>query len=177
MAQTSFNPAERRAFFPHGILNPRTARDTGAAPFDTHPASDSASAIYQFAALAGRLLLAHIFLLSGFMKFMDWSGTAAHMQQAGLPFVNVLLPIAALTEIIGALMILVGYQARLGALLLFLFLIPTTLTFHAFWTFDNPQERQMQMINFMKNLTIMGGLLMVFSFGAGGWSVDERRRA
>jgi putative oxidoreductase len=123
--------------------------------------------------LVGRVLLGAIFLMAGVAKLMDWAGTAAYMESQGLPMVDVLLPIAAAVEIVGALSILTGTFARAGALALFAFLIPTTLVFHDFWTLEGA-ERQAQMIDFLKNLSIMGGLLLLIGAGAGKVSVDNR---
>jgi putative oxidoreductase len=128
-----------------------------------------------FIPLLGRLLLTMIFLLSGVMKFVDWGSTAGYMEAKGLPLVWLLLPIAALVEIAGGLMVLAGCYARLGALLLLLFLIPTTIIFHNFWAFAGA-EQQNEMQHFMKNLTIMGGLLLVMGLGAGPLSFDAWQR-
>ena len=77
-----------------------------------------------------------------------------------LPFFHVA---ALLTELGAGLSLLLGYKARLGALILFLFLIPVTLTFHNFWTYTDPKEHTVHMIMFMHNLALMGGLLLVGS--------------
>jgi putative oxidoreductase len=128
--------------------------------------------VQPYAVLLGRLLLCHIFLLSGFSKIMDWSGTAQQMAGKGMPMVPLFLAGAILCEILGGLSLLVGFRARLGALLLFLYLIPVTLVFHNFWAYDGV-EHKMQMINFMKNLAIMGGMALVIGFGAGSISIDR----
>lgn len=159
----------RTPFFARRLL-----AEAGIAPVERAARMPSYS-LERFAVL-GRLLIAQIFLMAGTFKFLSWSDTAATMEQHGIPLIPLALPAAALTEIIGGLMILIGFKARLGALFLFLFLIPTTLLFHNFWAFDDAQERQMQMINFMKNLAIMGGLWMIVCLGAGGMSFDSRNR-
>lgn len=122
---------------------------------------------------AGRLLLAAIFIMSGFGKFADWAGTAGYMASKNLPAIPVLLVIAACAEILGGLSVLLGWKARWGALALILFLIPTTFIFHNFWAYQG-MERQTQMINFMKNLSILGGLAMVAALGPGPRSIDAR---
>ena len=126
-------------------------------------------------ALAGRILLSAIFVLSGVMKLIDTSGTVQHMEAQGIPSANVLAILAGLVEIAGGLMILTGFATRLGGLMLFLFLIPTTFIFHAFWNLTGP-ERLGQMVHFMKNLAIMGGLLLVVAFGPGRYSIDAKMR-
>jgi putative oxidoreductase len=127
-------------------------------------------------ALFGRIFLSAIFLMSGFAKITDWSGTAAHMDKEGMTAIPVFLAGAILLEIGGGLLILLGLWTRLGAAALIVFLVPATLIFHDFWTFEG-QQRQQQMIQFMKNLALMGGLLMVAALGPGGYSFDHRWKA
>lgn len=117
----------------------------------------------------GRLLLALIFLLSGFGKLTDPDGTVAYIASAGLPLPQVAYWITVLVELLGGLLLLVGFKARLAALVLALFTIAAAIEFHRNFADQN------QMIHFMKNLAIAGGLLQVFAFGAGGLSVDARR--
>ena len=121
--------------------------------------------------LLGRILLAHIFLLSGLMKVLNWSKTAEAMAGEGMQAVPFFLAAAILVELTGGLSILLGYKARLGALSLALYLIPVTLVFHHFWTYQGPaMENQLQ--HFLKNLTIMGGLGTLVAVGAGAFSFD-----
>ena len=126
-------------------------------------------------ALFGRIFLSAIFLMSGIAKITDWSGTAAHMEKEGMVAIPVFLAGAIVLEIGGALSVLFGCYARLGAAALIVFLVPTTVIFHDFWAYEG-MERQQQMINFMKNLALIGGLLMVVAFGPNGFSFDNRRR-
>jgi putative oxidoreductase len=135
-------------------------------------------------AMFGRLLISPIFIFSAVQKFTGWSDTVVKLnteleQALGRtlpePTAAVLLGIAATVEIVGGLMVLFGCGARLGAFALFVFLIPTTVLFHDFWTFSEP-ERMNQMQHFAKNITIMGGLLMIMALGPGGASVDRRRQ-
>lgn len=131
------------------------------------------SASANLAALVGRILLAVIFLVSGFGKVTGYSATAALMASKGLPAVGILLPLTIATELGGAILLVLGLKARWAALWLFLFLIPTTLVFHAFWGID-PKLAGMQQIHFLKNLAIMGGMLMVAALGPGRYSMDRR---
>lgn len=126
--------------------------------------------------LIGRFLLSFIFIFSGFGKVTGFAGTAAYMASKGMPMVPLFLVGAIIVELAGGLMLLVGYRTRLVAAVIFLFLIPTTLIFHNFWAAD-PAQYQAQLINFMKNLSIMGGMLYVLAFGAGGYSLDNRAQA
>ena len=120
----------------------------------------------------GRMLLSVIFLVSGLGKIMDWNGTAQIMASQGLPLIPLLLAGAIITELTGGLSVLLGWRARWGALLLFLYLIPTTLIFHDFWTFTGP-EMQTQLVNFLKNLSIMGGLLLVAAYDGAALVADR----
>jgi len=125
-----------------------------------------------FTLLLGRFFLGLIFLLAGIGKFMDYDGTAKYMEAMGMTMVPFFLYGAAIIECLGGLSLILGFKTRIGAALLLLFLIPTTLIFHSFWNFDGV-ERAMQMINFLKNLAIFGGLLYVLCIGAGRYSFDR----
>lgn len=122
------------------------------------------------AALVGRVLLAGLFIFSGYGKLMAPAGTQEHMAHANLPMVKVLYVLVVMIELGGGLLIFFGWQSRWAALVVFLFLIPVTLTFH--WEPGN----QMQMIQVQKNAAIMGGLLMITAFGAGAISMDGVRK-
>ena len=129
----------------------------------------------QVAPLIGRILVAAIFLWSGIGKIGGFAGTAGYMASKGLPMAEVLLVITIIVEIGAALMIIVGYKARIGALALLLWMIPVTLIFHAFWAPGmSAGEVQMQTINFFKNLGLMGAMLLLIGFGSGPYSVDRR---
>lgn len=134
------------------------------------PTPRAAAPSLAYAAIPGRLLLSAIFLMSGIGKLTHLSGMAAmvHMNPA-------LLAIAGVVEVAGGAMVLLGLWPRLGALALFLFLIPTTLMFHNFWA--APAEQFMnQQSHFLKNLAVMGGLLMVIAYGSGPLSILPERR-
>lgn len=131
--------------------------------------------IQNFAALGGRLLLAAIFVISGLNKLSDFSGTAAFMSGAGLPAAEFLLVLTILLEVAGGLMIVLGWHTRQLALILFLFMIPVTAVFHNPWAAADPAQAQQQMIHFLKNLAIMGGLLHLSAFGPGHFSIEARK--
>src|SRR5256885_487719 len=95
----------------------------------------------QWVALAGRVLLSAIFVLSGLTKLTNWSGTESQMASHGMPAASVLLLGAIVVEMGGGLALLLGCQTRAAAAALFLFLIPTTLIFHNFWAYQG-QEQQ-----------------------------------
>ena len=131
----------------------------------------------KYGALLARILLVSIFILAGVRKIGDFSGTQAYMAARGMPVTAFLAVCALLVELGGGLSILVGYKARLGAFILFLFLIPTTLIFHTSLGGAFPAEQvRFQQAMMMKNLAIMGGLLVIAVQGAGGLSFDARRK-
>jgi len=132
--------------------------------------------IEKYSPLIGRIFLAMIFLMSGFNKITGWEGTSGYMSSKGMPLVSMFLFGAIVFELLGGLSVLLGFRARLGAFVLIIFLIPATLIFHDFWAFEG-MIRQTQMIMFMKNLTIIGGLLMVIGFGSGPFSLDLRKQS
>lgn len=132
-------------------------------------------ALERYGPLTARILMSQIFLISGVMKIVDWSGTEEQMAGRGMFWIPLFHIAAILVELGAGLALLLGFKARLAALTLFLFLIPVTLTFHNFWTYP-PEQQKMQMIMFMHNLTLMGGLLLVMTFGAGPLSVGDKQR-
>jgi putative oxidoreductase len=117
--------------------------------------------------LFGRVLLGLIFLVSAMNKIADPQGTQQYMMTMGMTWMTALFYIGAVViELAGSLALLLGYRARSGGWLLLLFMVPTTLIFHT--NFADPN----QMIHFLKNLSIMGGLLYVARYGAGRYSLD-----
>ena len=129
----------------------------------------------KYSALLARVLLAAIFILVGVRKIGDFSGTRTMMAARGMSATALLLSCTILIEVGGGLAVLLGYKARLAALLLFLFLIPTTLIFHtAFGGSFPPEQIRLQQVMVLKNLAIMGGLLTIAVLGAGGLSLDAR---
>jgi putative oxidoreductase len=123
-------------------------------------------------ALVGRILLGSIFVLSGFQKLMGYSGVVASISGKGLPMPEVLAVLTIVIELGAGLLLVVGWKARWAALLLFLFIIPVSLVFHNFWTMEGAQAA-MNKIQFLKNVAIMGGMLMVAAFGPGRYSLDK----
>lgn len=129
--------------------------------------------ISNLAALLGRICLVVLFISSGWSKIGGFDQTAAMMASQGLPMAQVLLVITIALELGGSVLIALGYKARWAGLLLALWLIPVTLTFHHFW--DLPADQvQNQSINFFKNVSIFGGMLLLFAFGPGRYSVDKQ---
>lgn len=122
-------------------------------------------ALADAAKLIGRILLALMFVLGGWSKINGYAGTQAYMASAGVP--GLVLPAVIAVELIGGLMIVVGYKTRLAALVLFGFTIAASVLFHLNWA------QPMQQLLFMKNLSVAGGFLVLFAAGAGAYSVDK----
>jgi putative oxidoreductase len=118
------------------------------------------------ATLVGRILLVLIFLNAGIGKIGNFEGTAQHMAQYGMPFTSFFLFGAIIFELVGSITVILGYLTRFGALLLIIFLIPTTLIFHT--NFSD----QIQIIMFMKNVSMFGGCLILLGMGPGRFSLD-----
>jgi putative oxidoreductase len=125
------------------------------------------------AMLAGRFLFVLIFLLTAPNHFSKQA--IAYAASQGVPLASVAVPLSGILALAGGLGVLLGYRARIGAWLIALFLVPVTLMMHKFWALHDPMMAQMQMIMFMKNVSILGGALLISQFGAGPLSLDARR--
>jgi putative oxidoreductase len=126
-----------------------------------------------FVLLLGRLAIAYIFIFSGITKIFSWGPTLEFMSQNGMKTVEIFLIASICIEILAGLSLVLGWHMTLGAMILLLYLIPVTLTFHSFWQFTDPQVRALQMWMFNKNLAIFGGLLVLTIAPAGKYSVDK----
>jgi putative oxidoreductase len=129
--------------------------------------------IHPYLVPVGRALFAAIFLLSVPGHFTSaYIGLAG---QAGVPMANIVVPLSGLLLLLGGLSVLLGFHARIGAWLLFLFLISTAFMMHNFWAVSDPVMRAMQQAHFMKNLAMAGAALLIAYWGAGPISLDRRR--
>lgn len=135
--------------------------------------ANTSTSLARYTPAIGRSLLALIFIASGLGKIGGWEQTAGYMASKGMPLVPLFLFGAIALELLGGLSILLGYKARIGAIALMVFLLPATLIFHAFWSYEGMQQ-QLQMIQFLKNVSIFGGLLLVLAHGAGPLSFDAK---
>jgi len=140
----------------------------------SRPAARDSSLTAAFVPL-GRALFSAIFLLAGFSHFNP--GTIAYAHSAGVPFASFLVPASGVLAFLGGVSVLLGWRARLGALLIIAFLVPVTLAMHAFWTVKDPMMGAMQFAMFMKNVGLAGGALLIAHFGAGPYSLDARAEA
>ena len=132
-----------------------------------------ASAIQGAFSLVARLLLAAIFVVSAVAnKIPQFQATAAYMASEGVPNPKFALFGAIGLLLLGGLSVVLGAWTRIGAAFLLAFLLAATYYFHDFWTFADAAQRQLQTIQFMKNMGIAGGLLALIAFGGGPWSID-----
>jgi putative oxidoreductase len=139
-----------------------TARSMSERAFQDSPASTVKNATE----LAGRTLLSVLFLLSGVGKLGAYAATGAYMSSAGVP--SILLPIVIVTEVFGAIAVVLGWQTRVAASLLAGYSLLAALVFHTNFA------DQIEMIMFLKNVSIAGGFLLLVANGAGPLSLDRR---
>ncbi|MBI4082527.1 MAG: DoxX family protein [Candidatus Lambdaproteobacteria bacterium] len=132
-------------------------------------------AIDRYAPPVGRILLSIIMLVGGFGKITGWAATAGYMQSKGIPIVPLFLVLALVIELVGGVALVLGFWARWAAAILFLYLIPVSLVMHNFWALEG-MDQQINMVMFLKNLAIMGGLAYVAAHGAGAWSLERPAR-
>jgi putative oxidoreductase len=124
--------------------------------------------------LLGRFLFVLIFLMSGPRHFL--SQTIAYAASQGVPLASISVPISGVLAVAGGLSILLGYRARIGAWLIVLFLVGVTPLMHKFWGVTDPMMYQIQFVMFMKNVSMVGGALLITQLGSGPWSLDARRK-
>ena len=124
--------------------------------------------------LVGRVLLALMFVTAGFSKLTALEGTAGCIASVGLPAPMLLAVAAGVVELVAGVLIIVGWQARWAALALAVFTVVASVLFHNYWA--KPADKAfMEQLMFMKNMSVTGGLLVLFAFGAGALSLDARR--
>jgi len=119
----------------------------------------------------GRALFALIFIASVFGNFS--SGAIAAAGANGVPLARIVVPLSGIVALLGGVSVLLGYRARFGAFLLVVFLVPVTLVMHRFWGVADPQMAALQRVSFLKNLSMLGGALLIMYFGAGPVSLDD----
>ena len=116
--------------------------------------------------LIGRIFLSVLFLIEGMNKIFNYEGTIEYMENFNVP--EYLAIPAIIVEILFPLLLVVGYQTKISALILAMFTLATALIFHT--DFSN----QMQLMSFLKNFAIAGGFLIIFVYGPGKWSIDQK---
>jgi putative oxidoreductase len=128
---------------------------------------------HDIAALVGRILLAVIFIKSGFGKITGFEGTVGYIASKGLPLPQVGAILAIIVELGGGILLAVGFKARWAALAIAVFTLAAGIFFHNYWAVVDAAQRAGQEINFWKNIAITGGALAFFAFGPGRYSVDK----
>ncbi len=122
----------------------------------------------------GRILFSLIFITAGFGHFSK--ATIGFAASQGVPLASIAVPFSGVLVLLGGLSVALGYKAKWGALLLTVFLVPVTIMMHKFWGLADPMAARVQQIMFMKNVTMLGGVLLIAYFGVGPFSLDARRR-
>lgn len=136
-----------------------------------------ARALRGILSVVGRVALTAIFASATLgQKIPNFNGTIQYMEAHNVPAPRILLPGAIVFLLVGVASVVLGYRARIGALLILAFLIPATFYFHDFWNLSG-QEAEAQMIHFMKNLSMAGAMLFIIANGSGAWSLDGRNSA
>lgn len=132
--------------------------------------------LQHYSPLIGRLLIALPFLNFGTYKLTNWDMLVGWLAFKGLPMPEFLLAMSIAIELLGGVFLILGWKVRYASALLFLYLIPVIFIMHNFWAIEGA-DRQPAVENFGKGLMIMGGLLYVFTFGAGPLSLDKKTSA
>jgi len=126
----------------------------------------------KYSLLVGRVLYSLMFLMAIMGSFS--SGTIQYASSAGVPLASITVPLSGIIAFLGAVSIIIGYKAKIGAWLLVLYLLPVTFMMHNFWAVTDPMMQQMQMVSFMKNISMLGGALIISYWGAGPMSLDNK---
>ncbi len=122
--------------------------------------------------LIGRIFFSLIFILAGYSHVMS-NQLISYAAAAGVPSPDLLVPLAGLLSFMGGLSVLLGYKAKWGAWFIVIFLVPVTLVMHRFWGATDSQTTLMQMTMFQKNLSMLGGALLIAHFGSGPYSLEN----
>lgn len=126
--------------------------------------------LYRYGPLVGRILIAFIFIFAGFGKLTGFEGTVGYIASKGLPLPQLAAVAAIIVELGGGILLVSGWKARWAAAAMLVFTAMAALLFHNFWAVP-AEQAQNQMIHFMKNVSMMGGLLYVVVYGSGPFSV------
>lgn len=121
--------------------------------------------------LISRVALSLIYLWAGYRKVFNWNQTKKYMRSRQIIGISILLPIAVTMQIAGSLSLCLGFYARLGAAALVLFTLPSTILMHGFWNFSGEKENG-EKIHFLKDIAIVGGLLLFILLGAGRYAIN-----
>lgn len=127
-----------------------------------------------YLSLAGRLLVAFLFLPAGISKIFGFAGTVGYIGAMGLPAPTLAAIAAILIEVLGGAALVLGFYTRFAAIALAIFTLIASVVFHAFWAVPAEQAFVTQLL-FTKNIAVIGGLLVLAAFGAGKYSLDSRK--
>ena len=122
-----------------------------------------------------RLALAVLFLWGGVMKLLGYAGFVGYLQGRGVPFVHIAAPLATAVEVLGGLLLVLGFKIRPLALIMAVYTVATAILGHDFWNVTDPAMQHDMVIHFWKNIGIAGGFLLLFVTGAGRISIDGAR--
>lgn len=128
----------------------------------------------RYVPIAGRILFSLMFIMSGFGHLTNSAGMAQYAGSMGVPAPFLAVIISGIMIMLGALSVMLGYKVKIGTILLVVFLIPTTFIMHNFWSIEDPMQSQMQMAMFMKNLSMLGGAMLIYYFGTGPLSMEDQ---
>jgi putative oxidoreductase len=128
----------------------------------------------QYTVLLGRFFYSLIFIFAALGHFSQQ--TISYAASQGVPMAAILVPFSGVMALVGGLSILLGYKSRWGAVVIILFLIPVTIAMHNFWAVTDPMMKQIQMIMFLKNVSMLGTALMILYFGTGPLSLEKDKR-
>ena len=123
--------------------------------------------------LIGRILFSLAFIMLGFGHLFNYQAMSQYAASVGVPAPTVAVIVSGIMIVLGGLSVALGYRAKIGVLLLAIFLIPVTFMMHAFWGLEDPMQSQLQMVMFLKNLSMLGGALIIYYFGTGPLSLDR----
>ena len=121
--------------------------------------------------LVGRILMGLLFVVAAWSKSGRFDGSVAYMAKNGVPMAELMLYAALILEFVGGALLILGWKTRWTAIILAIFVAVITPIFHGFWAFE-PAQMTGQLNHFLKNISIVGGLLYIFAFGAGSKSID-----
>ena len=125
--------------------------------------------------LIGRILFSALFTSSGVNHFVEFRGYTEYARWMGVPMPELAVLVTGLMILVGGVLIVAGFQSKIGAALIFLFLIPTAFIMHPFWARTDPISFGNEMAHFMKNIALAGGAVMIFHFGTGPFSLERQK--
>lgn len=126
--------------------------------------------------LIGRILFSLIFIMSGLGHIFNGKEMIGMTQQMGVPLASLAVPLTGVIILLGGLSIILGYKIKIGALLIIIFLVPVSFIMHPFWKMTDPMQAQINMIMFMKNISMTGAALIFYYFGSGPLSLDKESK-